>query len=661
MAWYHSIGSALQALTHTIFGRRQVERELDEEMRFHLDMEAERNRAAGMAPEVARRTAARDFGGVERYKEEVRDERGARWFEDLGQDVHYALRVLRRRAGFTVVAALTLALGIGATTTLFGVVKAVLLTPLPYGRPESVAVVWAAWKGFDQTWLSYDEWEAFTTEIPAFADIALFNDGSISFTDGDEPERVRAGFVTHNTFRTLEARPMIGRTFTPEEDRPNGPRVIVLGHELWQRRYGGDPTVVGRDVQIGGEATTVVGVMPRGFRLPLDFAAAGPSEAWLPLATDAASNSAAPGPAMSPDGMNHGYNSVARLAPGATVEQANAQLRSLVASWVRDGPYPAEMQFRAFTVPVEEQVTGRIRQALLIVFAAVGLVLLIACTNVAGLLLVRGEQRRRELAVRVALGAGTRRLTRQLLTETLVLAGLGGTLGVALAALGVWLVRQNAPSALARVAETRLDPIVLLFAVGVSVVAALLSGVLPALQATRVAPANELKEGGRATTTGIGRLRWRQTLVAAEVALAVVLVVGAGLMIRSVSNLFAIDAGIRPEGVLTMRLTTPSTWYPDSIRVTGFYDELRRRVSAMPGVEAVGAARLLPLATEMGDWGLQIEGYTPPPGDGTPGDWQVATPGYFEAMGLRRIAGRFFEESDAMNAPLVMVINERFA
>ena len=661
MAWHHSVGTAIRALLDTVVRRRRVESELDEEMRFHLDMEAERNAAAGMSPEIARRTAARDFGGVERHKEAVRDERGARWFEDLGQDVHYALRVLRRRLAFTVVAGLTLALGIGATTTLFGVVKAVLLTPLPYGRAESVAVVWSAWKGFDQTWLSYDEWEAYTTEIPAFDDIALFTDNSISLTDGDEPERIRAGFVTHNAFRTLAASPILGRTFTPEEDRPNGPRVVLLGHRLWQRRYEGDPSVVGRDIQIGGQATMVVGVMPEGFRLPLDYSAAGPTEAWLPLATDAASNSAAPGPAVSPEGMNHGYNAVARLAPGATVQQANAQLRSLVAQWVRDGPYPAEMQFRAFAVPVEEQVTGRIRQALLIVFGAVGLVLLIACTNVAGLLLVRGEQRRRELAVRVALGAGVRRLTRQLLTETLVLAGLGGALGVGLAGLGVWLVRQNAPAALARVAETRLDPVVLLFAVGMSLLAAVLSGVLPALQATNVAPASELKEGGRATTTGLGRLRWRQTLVAAEVALAVVLVVGAGLMVRSVSNLFAIDAGIRPEGVLTMRLTTPATWYPDSVRVTSFYDELRRRVSAIPGVEAVGAARLLPLATEMGDWGLEIEGYTPPPGEGTPGDWQVVTPGYFEAMGLRRIAGRFFDERDAMTAPLVMIVNQRFA
>jgi predicted permease len=319
------------------------------------------------------------------------------------------------------------------------------------------------------------------------------------------------------------------------------------------------------------------------------------------------------------------------------------------------------MQFRAFAVPVEEQVTGRVRPVLLVVFAAVGLVLLIACANVAGLLLVRGEHRRRELAVRVALGAGARRLVRLLLAESVVLAGLGGALGVGLAALGVWLVRRTAPAALPRIAETTLDPAVLLFALAVALCAALLAGVLPALQATRVAPARDLKDGGRTSSAGPTRLRWRQTLVATEVALSVVLVVGAGLMIRSVANLFAIDAGFRPEGVLTMRLSTPSAWYPDSVRVAAFYDELRSRVARLPGVEAVGAARILPLATEMGDWGLSVEGHTPPPDQGTPGDWQVVTPGYFEAMGLTLVAGRFFDERDRMDAPLAMIVNRRFA
>ncbi|HET7457933.1 MAG TPA: ABC transporter permease [Gemmatimonadaceae bacterium] len=658
MAWYHELGAAARAL----FRRERQDRELDEELRFHLDMETERNLRAGLPPDEARRRARLAFGGVDNVREEVRDERGTRWLTDFGDDVRFATRSLRRRAGFTAVAALTLALGIGATTALFGVVKTVLMTPLPYARPDRVAMIWSAWKGFDQTWLSYDEWEAYKADVHAFADVALFTEGAVTLTDGSgEPERLRAGFVGANVFPVLGVAPILGRGFTPEEDRPNGPRVVVLSDDVWRRRFGGDPSVVGRAIQIGGQGTTVVGVMPADFRLPLDYGADGRSLLWLPLATDAAQQGATPGPEFARGGGSHGFYGVARLAPGATVAGANTQLRAFVDKLVRDGIYPPAMQFRAFAVSADDQVTGRVRPALLVVFAAVGFVLLIACANVAGLLLVRGENRRRELAVRVALGAGARRVTRMLLAESLVLAALGGSLGVALAALGTWLVRHTAPAALPRIAETRLDLGVLLFALAVAVAAALLAGVLPALQATRVTPANELKEGGRAATAGAGRLRWRQTLVVAEVALAVVLVAGAGLMIRSVANLFAIDPGFRPDGVLTMHLSTPAAWYPDSVRVESFWSELQRRATAVPGVERAGGVFIMPLATEMGDWGMQVEGYTPPPNEGTPGDWQVVTPGYFETMGIRLARGRVFDARDRMDAPLALVVNRTFA
>jgi predicted permease len=658
MAWYNVVG----ATTRALFRRRQDELEMDEEMRFHIDMEAAQHERAGLSPAEARRRALRAFGGVERYKEEVRDERGTRPLDDLVQDVRFGWRSLRRRPGFTFVAALTLALGIGATTTLFGVVKAVLLTPLPWAHPERLVEVWSAWKGFDRTWLSYDEWEGYRAEVKAFADVGIFSDGATTLTGGaGESERVRAGFVGENVFRVLGVSPIVGRGFTAEEDRPNGPSVVILGYDVWQHRFGGDPAVVGRQIQVGGQGTTVVGVMPNGFRLPTDYGTAGATRVWFPLQTDAAQNGGTPGPAFNPNGGNHGYYGVARLAPNATVEQANRQMAALLARVEKDGSFQAPPQFRAYAIPMDDQVTGRVKPVLLVVFAAVALVLLIACANVAGLLLVRGEHRRREMALRVALGVATPRLVRLLLTESLVLAGLGGAFGVALAALGTWLVRHSAPAGLARVADARLDVGVLLFAVAAAVCAAALSGVLPALQATRVSPAVELREGGRAATSGAARLRWRQTLVVAEVALAVVLVAGAGLMIRSVANLFAIDSGFRPEGVLTMRLSTPSTWYPDSTRVEAFWSELRRRVSALPQVDAVGAARLLPLATEMGDWGLRVEGYTPPPNEGTPGDWQVVTPGYFQTMGLRLRAGRFFDERDAMNAPLAMIVNRAFA
>ena len=658
MAWYHELRAAARALAR----RRQDERELDEEMGFHVDMEAARHERAGLAPAEARRRALRDFGGVERYKEEVRDERGTRALDDAAQDVRFAARALRRRPGLALVASFTLAVGIGAAATLFGVVRAALLAPLPYGDAGRVVSVWSAWKGFDQTWLSYDEFEGYRAGVRAFADVALFSDGAATFTDGaGDPERVRTASVTANLFHVLGVSPVLGRGFTAEEDRPNGPSVVVLGYDLWQRRFGGDPAVLGRAVQVGGRASTIVGVMPAGFRLPVDYGAAGPTRAWFPLATDATQEGGTPGPAFNPNGGNHGYYGVARLAPGATVAEADAGMAAVLRRAQADGSFDAPPQFRAYAVPVAEQVTGRVRPVVLVTFAAVGLILLIACANVAGLLLVRGEQRRRELAVRVALGVGKPRLLRLLATESLLLAAAGGAAGAGLAALGAWAVRHAAPAGLARVADTRVDGGVLLFAVGAAALSAVLAGLLPALQGVRVAPALTLREGGRAATAGAARLRWQRALVVAEVALAVVLVAGAGLMVRSVRNLFATEAGFRAEGVLTMRLSTPSPWYPDSLRVAGFWDELQRRVTAVPGVEAVGAVRQLPLTSEMGDWGLTVEGYTPPPGEGTPGDWQVVTPGYFEAMGMRPRAGRTFDARDGMRAPLAMVVNRRFA
>ena len=268
-----------------------------------------------------------------------------------------------------------------------------------------VVAVWSAWKGFDQTWLSYDEWEGWKARVPAFADIGLYIDGAATI-DGDAPERVRSNTVQASVFSILGVRAERGRGFTADEDRPGGPRVAVLSHEIWERRFGGDPSIVGKQIQISGNATTIVGVMPAGFQMPLDYAVGDRTDVWFPLATDAASQGAVPGPAFPKGGASHGYYAVARLAPGATAAAANAQLKTLVAELEQFG-YMANVGFHAFVVPIEEQITGRVRPVLLVVFGAVVLVLLIACANVAGLLLVRGEARRRELAVRVALGAGT--------------------------------------------------------------------------------------------------------------------------------------------------------------------------------------------------------------------------------------------------------------
>jgi predicted permease len=588
----------------------------------------------------------------------MRDERGASSFFDTLGDFRFALRSLRHRPGLTAAATITLAIGIGATSTVFGVVKHALLTPLPYSNPAGLVGVWSAWKGFDRTWLSYDEWEGWKARVRAFADIGLYTDNSATI-DGDSPERVRSGLVQANVFSILGVRLDRGRGFTAEEDRPNGPRVAVLSYDLWQRRFGGDPSILGKRIQVSGADMSVVGITPAGFQMPLDYAAGERTDIYFPLATDAQNEGALPGPEFPKGGSNHGYYGIARLAPGATAAAANRQLRDIVAELEKFG-YMANVGFHAYVIPMDEQVMGRVRPVLLVVFGAVVLVLLIACANVAGLLLVRGETRRRELAVRVALGAGTKRLARLLVTESALLATFGGAMGLGLAWITVRLLRSNAPAGLPRLTETSIDWVVLVFAIVVAGVTALLTGVLPLAHATQLALSGELREGGRGSTTGRARLRWRQALVAVEVALAVVLVAGAGLMIRTVRNLLNVDPGFSSEGVLTMRISTPSVFYPDSIRVAAFWDDLQRRVASLPGVKHVGAVRLLPLASEMGDWGLRIEGYTPPPNQGSPGDWQIVTPGYFETMGMAPREGRIFGISDDMRAPLAMIVNRAF-
>ncbi len=576
----------------------------------------------------------------------------------VGRDVRTAARALRRQPALTTLVVLTLALGIGATTGLFAVVRGVLLAPFPYHDASRVVVLWTSWKGFERTWLSYDEYEAWKTQVPGLSGVGLYSDGAVNLTDGDEAQRVRSSSVDVDVFRTLGVSPVVGRTFTAEEDRPNGSRAAILAFDTWQRRYGGDPSIVGRAIQVNGEAIPVVGVMPDGFRLPMDYGPAGASAIFLPLATDAESNEAIPGPAFQRGGGSHSFYAVARLSSGATIAGVNAQVARLVAPLVADGTLRPDMRLSA--LPVSEQVTGRVSGVILLCFAATILVLLIACANVAGLLLVRGERRRRELAVRVALGSSAGRLTRLLMAESVLLAAAGAMGGFVVAWGGVTVVKRLAPSSLPRMDELALDPQLFLVAALAATLAAILVGVLPALQAARVAPGDALKDGGRGSTAGGARLRWRQALVSAEVAIAVLLVIGAGLMLRSVRHLLAIDPGFSTRGVLTMQLSTPSAWYADSAQVAGYWERLQGALAARPEVQAVGAARLLPLASEIGDWGLQVEGYTPPPGERTPAEWQVVTPGYFGAMQLRLAAGRFLDARDGLDAPLAMVVNRRF-
>jgi putative ABC transport system permease protein len=566
-------------------------------------------------------------------------------------DIRHGARLFLRRPGLAIVATLTLALGIGANSAIFSVIRAVLIEPLPYRDAESLVVVWSRWVGFDKTWLSDAELLDYRRDATSLAAIGGWSDTAVNLTGGGEPERVGAALATAGVFRALGTTPLLGRTFTEDEDRPGHDLIAVIGYGLWQRRFGGDPAIVNKTIEVNGVARTIVGVMPAGFMLPFDFREPDPSQIWMPLAIDTADL----------ERGSHGLLAVARLAPGATAAQASAELKTITDRRVNEGLYPRPMQFEAFAVPLDREILGQVRPALVILVAAVAALLLIACANVTNLLLAHAEERQREVAVRIALGAGRRDLLRQTLAEGLVLAMAGAAAALALALIGIRVVAAWPLTSIPRLATVTVDWRVIAFtgtlALGVSLVLSL----IPALHAGRLELTQALKDGAAAATPSRKRQRIRQVLIAGQMAAAVVLLVCTALMVRSLWALQRIDPGFRPAGVLTLRLSLPQASYEDPERVVGFYEELLDRVRRLPGVTEAGAVRSLPLANTIGDWGLQIEGYVPPPGTQAKGDWQVATPGYLEAIGERLVAGRTFTHGDTTSAPQVALVNQTMA
>ena len=564
------------------------------------------------------------------------------------QDLRFGGRTLARNPGFASVAVLTLALGIGANAAIFSVINAVLLRPLPWSEPDRAVMIWSKWVSFDKTWVATGEVVDYRRRSQTLQEIAAWGELPVILTGDGEPERVPAASVTSNLFSTLGTSPMIGRTFTTQEDVPNGPRLVVLGFGLWNRRYAADPGIIGRTVLIGGLPFQVVGVMPPGFVLPTDYRNPEPTQLWTPLRMDPAST----------DHGSHGLYAAARLKAGATVAQAAEELRGIAQAMTNEGLYPKQMEFTTVVLSLTEEVVGGVRRSMWLLFGAVGFLLLIACANVANLLLARAEARQREIALRSALGAGGWRVLRQLLTESLVLTAASVLVGLALAYAGVRVVAWWNPASIPRVSAAALDLRVLLFTTVVALVTSVLFSLAPALRATRVDLADSLKDGGQGSSAGGARQRFRNALVIVEMALAVVLLVGAGLMLRSIWALQREPIGLNPENVLTMRVSVTATSYPEPERVVQFYQNLLDRVRALPGVQAAGAARLLPLGSTIGDFGLRVEGYVPPPGTGAKGDWQIVTEGYLEAIGERVVQGRAFQRSDTSDSQLVALVNE---
>ncbi|OFW41494.1 MAG: hypothetical protein A3J29_02265, partial [Acidobacteria bacterium RIFCSPLOWO2_12_FULL_67_14b] len=573
-------------------------------------------------------------------------------FDGLRQDITGGVRGLIKSPGFAAASLITLALGIGATSAIFSVVKAVLVTPLPYAEPERRVQIFTRWISFDKTWLATAEVVDFRTMSKTMTAIAAWGTGEQNLTGDGEPIRVGVGFITANTLDVLGTRPLLGRMFTPAEDRPNGPQLALVGYPLWQARYGGDPGIVGRTMMINDVPVEVIGVMPDGFRLPTDFTddAAEPTELWRPQQIDEQNLT-----------RNHGLFGAALLAPGQTAASATDELRAIAHRLTEQGAYHAAMKFTAFDVPLDDEIRGGLRPAMWLLMGAVGFLLLISCANVANLLLVRGDARLREMAVRTAIGAAPDRLVRQLLTESVVLAVLGATLGLGLAAVGLRVLLALDPTSLPPLAPIRLDTTVVLFTLALGVITTVVFGLAPALRTLRLNLVDSLREGNQQSTVGGARQRLRGLLVVAEVALAVVLVIGAGLMIRSLSELGRIELGFNPERLLTLKLSLPTARYDTPEKVVDFYRTLVDRVRALPGAQAAGVVRSLPLATTIGDYGLDVEGFEETPGHNAKGDWQIVSDGAFEAMGTRLARGRWFTAADTTATQPVAVVNETLA
>jgi predicted permease len=649
-----SIFASARSLWRNLFARAEVERELDDELRAYVDELVAEKMRSGMSGVDARRAALLEAGGVEQIKEEVRDARKGALVETTLQDLRYGARLLRRAPGFAFIAVVTIALGIGANGAIFSVINAVVLKPLAYPAPGQLMFITSQFSGlgFDKFWVSPPEFFEYRERNRSFADVAAYTTGAVNLSEGDQPERVNAVFVTANMFRVLGVSPVRGRAFTEEEDRPNADPVAVLSNEIWRRKFGGDPSVVGRRIEISGQKTTVVGVAPPGFDLH-DARA----QVWMPLGLD---------PSNRQNRGSHFLYLVGRLKPGVAEARAEGELRTMLAQWGRLNPgthVPNDSTHRLQMVALRDDVVGNVRTALWVLQGAVVLVLLIACANVANLLLARAESRHKEFATRTALGAGRGRILRQFMAEGLLLAVLGAALGLVIARWGLKALLAANPQSIPRAAEIGLDPTVLIFTVGIAVLTGLIFGLAPLLHVSEQAVAAAIKEGGARSTATSARNRVRRGLVVAEIALAVMLVVGAGLLLRSFKNLTSVDAGFDPRNLVTFGVVLPQATYPASgERRVQFTTALMRRLDEIPGVDGVAAVQGLPPFRPVNANTTQFDGMAEEPGKPplNVDYYQTVTANYFATMGIRIKRGRGFTSSDA-GGPPVMVVNEALA
>jgi putative ABC transport system permease protein len=573
----------------------------------------------------------------------------------LLRDLLHAARALRRTPSTTAIIVLTLALGIGANVAIFSVIHGVILKPLEYQDPGELVMVTSQFPtlGFDRFWVSPPEYMEYREWNTSFTELGGYRVGEVSVVGSEQPLRVRGATVTAPFFRVLGVEPLLGRVFTEEEDLPGASPVVVLSHDFWQGALGGEESWIGRTLEVNGQASTVLGVMPPGF----DIEEAG-VQAWTPVGLD---------PANRQNRGSHFLYLVGRLKPGVDLAAARGELESLLTGWSDriggDTHVPSTDFHRLQIEPLHEEVVGDTRPALLALLGAVGFVLLIACANVANLMLARSEARQKELAIRSSMGASRGRLIRLVLLESVLLGLLGAALGVAVGQAGLKILLAASPDSLPRTDDVTLDPLVLAFALALAVGTGLLFGLAPALQIRVLRLYSLLKEGAqRASASGAG-LWLRRGLVVAEMALAVGLVVGSGLMLRSLDRLVAVDPGFDPEGLVTFRLFLPSSTYADGVAVTAFYDRLFRSLAEVPGIASVAAASGLPPMRDVNANDMEFEGIERT-GDGPPHNidyWQFASLDYLDTMGIEVLEGRGFAPSDDVESPLVALVNRRAA
>ena len=635
MEWFNTLMTRLRAL----FRREGVLRDIEEELRVHIEMETEMNIKRGMSPDDARAAALKSFGNLGRNTERGYDIRGGGWLETLWQDLRYGARMLLKNPRFTFVAMLMLALAIGANSAIFSVVNAVLFQSPPYRDSDRIMVIFDRTIVADLDYVRGRDFVNWREQTKAFEQIEAYDVRDANLVLNEESERLVAGVVSAGLLDVLGAEPALGRAFTPAEEKEGALPVVILSHGLWQRRFGGDPQVIGRSVRLDDQNWTIIGVMPPRFIFKRE------TDLWTPLTNP----------------KQTGFMVIGRLKPGVTPEGARADLTAITQR-MQQGPHSAYSSPRFSVIKLREWLVGNLRLALMALLGAVTFVLLIACANLANLLLARAVVRQKEMAIRTALGAGRSRLVRQLLTESLLLSLMGGLAGLLLATLGVKLLVAMSPAGIAPIKESGVDGYTIGFACMVVLLTIILTGLLPALHASKTDVNEMLKAQPTARSVRHNVRHALPALMVAEVALTLVLLIGAGLMIKSFLRLLAVPKGFNPAGVLTMELSPSAAKYPSSSHRRAYNQELLTRVQSLPGVRSAGLTSFLPLTGTTRVMPLKVEGRAPfDSGKIVPVDINIISPDYFQTMGIQMIAGRPFTAQDVDETQHVAIINQTIA